>query len=72
MGLSRRGLRASGYCTGSSAGTSSVQTLNTSRVLGPNAVLMATSAASRPRAINILPMRRWLLRGSKVCQAPPI
>jgi hypothetical protein len=38
--------------------TSSVHTRNTSRRLGPNPVLIATSAASRPRAMRILPMRR--------------
>jgi len=37
--------------------TSSVQTLKPLRVLAPKTVLMATSAASRPRAIRMRPMR---------------
>ena len=37
------------------------------KVLGPNVVVMATSAASRPRAISTRPMRGTLLRGSNVC-----
>jgi hypothetical protein len=50
---------------------SSVHTRNPSSVLGPNVVVIATSAASRPRAIKTLPMRGTLFRGSKVCQRPP-
>ena len=50
--------------------TSSVQTLKLFRVLGPKVLLMATSAASRPRAINTRPMRGVLLRASKVYQWP--
>ena len=46
-------------------------TENCTRVFGPKVVLIATSAASRPRAINTRPMRGTLLRGSNVCQAPP-
>jgi hypothetical protein len=38
--------------------------------LGPNVIAIATSAASRPRAISTRPMRGVLLRGSKVCQRP--
>jgi len=53
------------------ARTSSVHTLKLFNVLGPNVVLIATSEASRPRAINTLPMRGVLLRASKVCQCPP-
>src|SRR5579864_8671419 len=49
---------------------SSVQTLKLSSVLGPNVVVMATSEASRPRAIRIRPIRGTLLRGSNICQAP--
>ena len=33
-------------------------------------VLIATSAASRPRAMRMRPMRGWLLRASKVYQWP--
>ena len=40
-------------------------------VFGPKVVLIATSAASRPRAISTRPMRGMLLRASKVCQRPP-
>jgi hypothetical protein len=50
--------------------TSSVRTLKLFRVLGPKVLLMATSAASRPRAINTRPMRGILLRASKVYQWP--
>src|SRR6266851_668618 len=53
------------------ARTSSVHTLKLVNVLGPNVLLIATSEASRPRAINTLPMRGTLLRASKVCQCPP-
>src|SRR5271157_4472500 len=37
--------------------TSSVRTLKLFRVLGPKVLLMAASAASRPRAINTRPIR---------------
>src|SRR5687767_441071 len=37
-------------------GISSVQTVKLSKVLGPNVVVMATSDASRPRAIRIRPI----------------
>src|SRR5258708_37508347 len=53
------------------ARTSSVHTLKLVNVLGPNVLLIATSEASRPRAINTLPMRGVLLRASKMCQCPP-
>src|SRR3954470_11955793 len=53
-------------------GISSVQTLKLSSVLGPKVVAIATSHASRPRAIRIRPTRGTLLRGSNVCQRPPI
>ena len=43
--------------------TSSVQTLKLCSVFGPKVVLIATSAASRPRAIRMRPMRGVLLRG---------
>lgn|SRR5579862_1962910 len=51
--------------------TSSVHTRKLSRVLGPNVVAIATSVASRPRAISTRPMRGTLFRGSNVCHAPP-
>ena len=53
-------------------GISSVQTRKLSSVLGPNVVAIATSDASRPRAIRMRPMRGTLLRGSNMCQRPPI
>ena len=51
--------------------TSSVITLKPASVHGPNEVTIATSVASRPRAIRMRPMRGTLFRGSKVCQRPP-
>jgi len=51
--------------------TSSVQTRNVSSVLGPNVVQIATSAASRPRAMRTRPMRGTWLRGSNVYQVDP-
>jgi hypothetical protein len=39
------------------ASASSVRTLKRFKVLGPKVVLIATSAASRPYAINTRPMR---------------
>ena len=39
-------------------------------VLGPNVLLIATSAASRPRAISTRPIRGVLWRASKVYQSP--
>ena len=53
------------------AAISSVQTRKLLRVFGPNVVVMATSAASRPRASSTLPIRGTLLRGSNVCHWPP-
>ena len=50
---------------------SSVHTLKLSSVDGPKLVVSATSAASRPRAIRMRPMRGVLLRGSKVYQPSP-
>ena len=47
--------------------TSSVQTLKLFSVLGPNVLLIATSVASRPRAIKTRPIRGTLFRASKVC-----
>ncbi len=51
--------------------TSSVKTRKPASVHGPNDVTIATSVASRPRAIRMRPMRGTLLRGSKVYQRPP-
>jgi hypothetical protein len=51
--------------------SSSVHTRKLSRVFGPNVVAIATSVASRPRAMSTRPMRGTLFRGSNVCHAPP-
>ena len=51
--------------------TSSVITLKPASVHGPNEVTIATSVASRPRAIRMRPMRGTLFRGSKVYHRPP-
>lgn len=58
-------------CLTQPKGTSSVHTLKLVNVAGPNVLLSATSAASRPRAINTLPIRGVLWRASKVCHCPP-
>ena len=44
-------------CLTQRVGTSSVHTLKLVNAAGPKVLLRATSAASRPRAINTLPMR---------------
>src|SRR5260370_11192339 len=49
--------------------TSLVITLKLASVHGPNEVTIATSVASRPRAIKIRPMRGLLWRGAK--EDPP-
>ena len=54
-----------------SAGTSSVNTLNPVNWHGPNEVDIATSVASRPRAIRMRPMRGTLCRASNVYQRSP-
>src|SRR5215475_15178571 len=51
--------------------TSSVITLKAASVHGPNEVTIATSVASRPRAIRMRPMRGLLWRASNVYQRPP-
>jgi hypothetical protein len=51
--------------------TSSVNTLKPASFPGPNEVTIATSVASRPRAIKIRPMRGVLWRASNVYQRPP-
>ena len=51
--------------------TSSVITLKAASVQGPNEVKIATSVASRPRAIRMRPMRGSLWRASNVYQPPP-
>lgn len=51
--------------------TSSAQTLKLFSVVGPNVLLIATSAASRPRAISTRPIRGTLNRASKVYQLLP-
>ena len=50
---------------------SSVTTEKPTSLLGPKVVLIATSAASRPRAIRMRPMRGLLWRASKLYQASP-
>ena len=52
-------------------GASSAETLNPDKVPGPKMWVSGTSAASRPRAMRIRPIRGTLLRGSKVCHRPP-
>ena len=51
--------------------TSSVQTVKPDRIDGPNTVEIATSVASRPRAIRMRPIRGMLCRASNVYQRPP-
>src|ERR1700689_5436294 len=51
-----------------SVATSSLITLNWVRLAIPNEVVIATSEASRPTAINTRPMRGWLCRASTVHQ----
>ena len=53
------------------ATTSSANTVKPFSHTGPKVVVSAVSVASRPRAIRILPIRGWLWRASKTCQAPP-
>src|SRR4051794_10663360 len=50
--------------------TSSVMTANLTNSATPKVVEIATSAASRPRAIAIRPIRGWLWRASNVYQRP--
>jgi hypothetical protein len=50
--------------------TSCVITLKLASVHGPNEVTIATSVASRPRAIKIRPMRGLWWRASNVYQRP--
>ena len=50
--------------------TSSVFTVKPVSVFGPKVVVIATSAASRPRASKIRPIRGVLWRASKVNQRP--
>src|SRR6202034_1714149 len=51
-----------------SVATSSLTTLKWVRLAIPNEVVIATSEASRPTAINTRPMRGWLCRASTVHQ----
>jgi len=64
--------RLGGCESGSFETTCSVNTLKRTSFVGPNAVEIATSAASLPRAMTMRPMRGWLCRASKVYQLPPI
>src|SRR6202012_4220396 len=52
------------------ATTSSVTPKNLTRSIRPKLVVSATSAASRPVAIRIRPIRGWLWRASKVNHWP--
>ena len=68
------GMAATAVCHFAAAGssvTSSVTTLKPASVQGPNEVTIATSVASRPRAIRMRPMRGVLWRASNVYQRPP-
>ena len=51
--------------------TSSVIKLKPASMHGPNEVTMATSVASRPRAIRMRPILGLLCRASNVYQQPP-
>ena len=64
-------VRLAGAHAAAWAGTSSVTTLNPVSTQGPKEVEMATSVASRPRAINMRPMRGSLCLASKVYQRSP-
>jgi hypothetical protein len=59
------------YAVAKSGGTSSAQTRNSNKVPGPNVWVRGTSAASRPCAMRIRPIRGALLRGSKAYQRSP-
>jgi hypothetical protein len=50
---------------------SSVQTRKPDRTPGPKICVRGTSAASRPWAMRMRPLRTSLLRGSNACQRPP-
>ena len=67
--VSARRAKAGSHITPGS--TSSARTLKLFRVFGPNVWLIETSAASRPRAISMRPMRGTLFLASKVYQWPP-
>ena len=58
------------FIAASTAVTSSVVTLKLASVQGPNEVTIATSVASRPRAIKMRPMRGTLLRHQKCTNLP--
>jgi hypothetical protein len=59
------------YRAGAADVTSSVITLKLVSVHGPNEVTIATSVASRPRAIKMRPIRGLLWRASNVYQRSP-
>jgi hypothetical protein len=74
--ISKRGVGAVGaenrhVLVGAIDETSSVITLKPASMHGPNEVTIATSVASRPRAIKMRPMRGLLWRASNVYQRPP-
>src|SRR4051794_5018301 len=52
------------------ATTSSLMTRNFTKSIRPKLVVSATSAASRPVAIRMRPIRGWLWRASKVYHCP--
>jgi hypothetical protein len=60
-----------GQTEGAAHVTSSVNILNFVRAHGPNEVTIATSVASRPRAIRMRPTRGLLWRASRVYQRSP-
>lgn len=51
--------------------TSSVTTSKRTSVFGPKHIVSGTSPASRPRAMTMRPILRWLWRASKVYQRWP-
>ena len=59
------------FSVASLSDNSSVMTVKTGSWWRPKDVIMATSAASRPREMRILPIRGWLWRASNVYQRPP-
>ena len=61
-----------GHAGTANSSSCSVTTLNWRTEWAPKAVTIATSAASRPRAIRTLPIRGRLWRASKLYHLPPI
>src|ERR1700716_2020828 len=67
--LALRGM-AKGESQSQAATTSSLTTTNFCRSIRPKLVVNSTSAASRPVAIRMRPMRGWLWRASNVYHWP--